>query len=55
MDLVDDTGYWGHGVIDNLVAAGLSPIGIQFHAPALDPRYANRRAEMWIDWIGGIQ
>jgi len=54
MLLVDDTGHWGHGVIDNLVAAGLGPIGIQFHAPALDDRYRNRRAEMWIEmarWV----
>jgi hypothetical protein len=54
VELVDDTGHWGHGVIDNLLTAGHSPIGIQFHAPALDPRYKNRRAEMWIEmaeWI----
>ena len=51
---VDDTGHWGHGVIDNLLAAGHNPIGIQFHGPAIDPRYRNRRAEMWFglaDWI----
>lgn len=54
VELVDDTGHWGHGVIDNLLTAGHSPIGIQFHAPALDPRYKNRRAEMWIEmaeWV----
>ncbi len=53
---VDDTGHWGHGVIDNLVAAGHNPIGIQFHGAALDPRYRNRRAEMWIkmsEWVKG--
>jgi hypothetical protein len=52
--LIDDTGHWGHGVIDNLVAAHRDPIGIQFHAPALDPRYKNRRAEMWLtmaEWV----
>ena len=27
LELVDDTGHWGHGVIDNLVAAGLAPSG----------------------------
>ena len=51
---VDDTGHWGHGVIDNLLTAGHNPIGIQFHGPAIDPRYRNRRAEMWFglaDWI----
>jgi len=56
MEFVDDTGHWGHGVIDNLSAAGLGPVGIMFHAPALDQRYKNRRAEMWIkmaDWVKG--
>lgn len=54
LELVDDTGHWGHGVIDNLFAAGYSPLGIQFHAPALNPRYKNRRAEMWLEmaeWV----
>ena len=54
MQFVDDTGHWGHGVIDNLITAGYSPQGIQFHGPPIDPRYKNRRAEMWLemaDWI----
>lgn len=56
---IDDTGHWGHGVIDNCVAAGINPIGVQFHAPAYDKRYKNRRAEMWLnmaEWVrrGGI-
>lgn len=54
LELIDDTGHWGHGVYDNLKTTGRSPLAIQFHAPALDPRYKNRRAEMWltmVDWI----
>ena len=54
LHLVDDTGHWGHGVIDNLYAAGLSPTGITFSDPALDRRYKNRRAEMWLEmarWV----
>lgn len=54
MIFVDDTGHWGHGVIDNLLTAGYAPLGIQFHAPAIDERYKNRRAEMWLemaDWF----
>jgi hypothetical protein len=54
MDFIDDTGHWGHGVIDNMFAAGFNPVGIQFHGPAIDPRYKNRRAEMWIEmseWV----
>lgn len=48
IEIIDDTGHWGHGVIDNLIAAGHSPVGVQFHAPAIDPRYKNRRAEGWL-------
>jgi len=54
LTLIDDTGHWGHGVIDNCIAAGINPIGVQFHAPALDKRYKNRRAEMWLqmaEWV----
>ena len=54
--LVDDTGHWGHGVIDNLQTAGIPSLGIQFHGKAINPRYRNRRAEMWIEmaaWIKG--
>ena len=54
MEFVDDTGHWGHGVIDNLFAAGFTPQGVQFHGPPIDPRYKNRRAEMWIEmaqWV----
>jgi phage terminase large subunit len=53
--LVDDTGHWGHGVIDNLTAAGLPAIGIQFHGKAINPRYKNRRAEMWIEMAQAIK
>jgi hypothetical protein len=45
---VDDTGGWGHGTVDNLKTSGHSVHAIQFHAPAIDPQYANRRAEMWM-------
>ena len=53
---IDDTGHWGHGVIDNMLAAGLQAVGVMFHGPAIDPRYANRRAEMWMkmaEWVKG--
>lgn len=46
--LVDDTGHWGHGVIDNLLTAGIPAVPIVYHAKAIDPRYFNRRAEMHI-------
>lgn len=52
--LVDDTGHWGHGVIDNLLTAGRSAIPIVYSDKAIDPRYRNRRAEMYFglaDWL----
>lgn len=54
--LIDDTGHWGHGVIDNLSTAGFSTIGLQYHGPAIDPRYFNKRTEMHFegaDWVKG--
>lgn len=52
--LVDDTGHWGHGVIDNLNALGHQSVGVVFSAKATNPRYKNRRAEMWLEmakWV----
>ncbi len=54
--LVDDTGHWGHGVIDQLTTAQVPALGIQFHGKAINVRYRNRRAEMWIEmaaWVKG--
>lgn len=51
---VDDTGHWGHGVIDQLQTAGFPAFGVQFHGRALNSRYGNRRAEMWLEmaeWV----
>lgn len=56
LTLIDDTGHWGHGVIDNLLAAGLPAVPIIASDPGIDPRYKNRRAEMWLtmaDWVKG--
>lgn len=55
LELIDDTGHWGHGVIDQLRAAGRGPMGIQFHAPASDARYVNRRAEGWLKMRDAIK
>lgn len=54
LEFIDDTGHWGHGVYDNLLTAGHAPVAIQFHGPASEQRYANKRAEMWLkmaDWV----
>jgi phage terminase large subunit len=52
--LIDDTGHWGHGVVDSLITSGYPCIPIIASDPALDRRYKNRRAEMWLEmakWV----
>lgn len=53
--LVDDTGHWGHGVIDQCTTAGLPVIGINYAGKAINPRYKNRRAEMWLEGAKAIR
>lgn len=53
-EMVDGTGGYGSGVIDSMIQAGYSPYEVQFSGKAIDPRYANKRAEMWFEmakWI----
>lgn len=53
---IDNTGGFGGGWIDQLVQLNRAPIGVHFAAAATDPRYANKRAEMWFklaEWIKG--
>jgi hypothetical protein len=54
VEFFDATGGWAAGAVDVMRAAGQSPIDVQFAAPAVDPRYANRRAEIWFamaEWV----
>jgi hypothetical protein len=54
MEFVDDTGHWGHGVIDTMRTAGHSPMPVMFHGSPIDPRFRNKRCEMWVrmsEWI----
>lgn len=55
LTFVDDTGHWGHGVIDNLIAAGRTPIPLNYAGKAIDPRYKNRRVEMWLKGAEAIR
>lgn len=51
---VDDTGGYGATLIDSLDTAGIPSIPINFSGKALDPRYENRRAEMYwnlAEWV----
>jgi len=53
-EFVDDTGHWGHGVVDGLLAARRSVRAIIFSDPASQPQYYNRRAEMiltFAEWV----
>lgn len=53
-DMVDDTGGYGAGVIDSLIAAGQSPLPVNFSGKSTDPRYFNKRSEMWFEmaeWV----
>lgn len=52
--LVDDTGGYGAGVIDALIDAGIPCIPVNFSGKSNDPRYLNKRAEMYFDlaeWV----
>ena len=51
---VDGSGGYGAGVVDSLIQHGLAPIEVQFGGGADDPRYRNKRAEMWFrmaEWV----
>jgi phage terminase large subunit len=48
VELIDNTYHWGNGVIDQLILAGAGPIGVNYAGKAIDPRFKNRRAEMYI-------
>ena len=50
----DDTGGFGASAIDSMVMAGHTPIGINFSSKAINEKYFNKRAEMWLEmceWI----
>lgn len=53
---VDGTGGFGAGWIDQLRLLGFAPVEVQFAGRADDPRFANKRAEMWwrmAEWVKG--
>lgn len=55
LEFVDESGFLGAGVVDNLLAAGVPAMAVQFAGKANDPRYANRRAEMWLSMTDAIK
>lgn len=54
LEFFDATGGWAAGAVDVMRSNGAAPINVQFAAPAIDPRYYNRRAEIWFnmsEWV----
>jgi phage terminase large subunit len=52
--LVDGTGGYGSGVIDAMRKMGRTPLEVQFAGKPFNPKYVNKRAEMWflmVEWI----
>lgn len=53
---IDGTGGFGASAIDSLAQGGYAPHEINFSGKAIDPRYFNKRAEMWFkmaEWVKG--
>jgi len=55
LECIDATGGWAAGAADILLDAGYPTHNVQFHAPALDRRYKNRRAECWFQMAKKIK
>lgn len=54
VEFFDATGGWAAGAVDVLRSNGCHPMDVQFAGPAFDPRYRNRRAEIWFgmsEWV----
>jgi len=54
VEYIDGTGGFGSGVVDSLIQKGQTPQEIHFSSKPDDPRYFNKRAEMWFrmaEWI----
>jgi hypothetical protein len=50
----DDTVGWAHGAVDICRASGLNSLGVNFAGKSIDPRYFNKRAEIWMlmaEWV----
>jgi len=55
LEFFDGTGGYGSGAIDALIQSGHDPIEVQFGGKAIDPRYFNKRSEMWFEMIKWIR
>jgi hypothetical protein len=55
LELMDATGGWAAGARDVLLTSGTAVVEVQFAGKALDPRYENRRAELWFAGASWVQ
>lgn len=55
IEFVDDTGGYGAGVIDSMLQAGFAPQSINFSGKSIDPRYFNKRSEMWFEMANWVK
>lgn len=54
LEFFDGTGGFAAGAIDSMIQAGHAPMEISFSGKAIDPRYFNKRSEMWFlmaEWV----
>lgn len=54
IEAFDGTGGFASGAIDAMLQAGHAPMEINFSGKAIDPRYFNKRSEMWFlmaEWV----
>jgi hypothetical protein len=54
LECFDGTGGYAAGAIDAMIQAGYAPLEVSFAGRALDPRYSNKRSEMWFEmaeWV----
>lgn len=52
---IDDTGHWGHGVLDQLLTGGFPATPVIYHAPAVLPQYKNVRSHNWLKMADGVR
>jgi hypothetical protein len=45
--MIDQTGGWGQGTVDQLIVSGYSPQDLVYSTPSPDPRYYNLRSYMY--------
>jgi hypothetical protein len=53
---VDDTGHWGHGVIDQLLQTNFGVYPVVYSDRAINPRFKTKRDQNWMsmaDWVKG--